>query len=173
MNSEDQRGERLLISACLLGKPCRYDGQTRRSQAVEAEVARWREAGGEVVPVCPEQLGQFSTPRPPAELRGGDGHAVLDRAAGVYRVDDDEDLTEGFIAGAQAALKRGEGPSRAILKARSPSCGVAYTHIDGQVRPGDGVFAALLHRAGVPTQTDETLDHAGLALPNKPLSDPS
>ena len=145
----------VLVSACLLGRACRYDGASRPSDAVED----WLIARGAVaVAVCPEELGQLGTPRPAAELRGGDGEAVLSGSARVCRVEDGTDVSEAFVRGARAALQRGEGAHLAVLKARSPSCGCGRSWIDGQVRDGDGVFAALLRRRGVQLLTEEDLD---------------
>jgi uncharacterized protein YbbK (DUF523 family) len=154
-----------VVSACLLGRACRYDGAAKPAAAVRAAVARWEAAGGRVVAVCPEELGALGTPRPAADLRGGDGHAVLAGRAQVRRVDDDHDVTAAFVTGARRALAAAAvTPARAILKARSPSCGVGATSIDGAVFPGDGVFAALLRTCGVPLATDEDLS-AGTSEP--------
>ncbi len=141
-------GERVLVSACLLGRACRYDGRSKPSDAVANAVA-----GAEVLPVCPEELGDLGTPRPPAWLVGGDGAAVLAGRARVER-HDGTDVTAAFVRGAQAAA---QPTDRAILKARSPSCGVGATWIDGAVCAGDGVFAALLRARGVPLYSDEEL----------------
>lgn len=146
-----------VVSACLLGRACRYDGASKPSPAVADALDRWRAAGGTVIAVCPEELGDLGTPRPPADLRGGDGADVLAGHATVQRVDDDHDVTAAFVGGARRALALAGAPERAILKARSPSCGVGATSIDGAVRPGDGVFAALLRGRGVPLTTDEDL----------------
>jgi len=145
----------LLVSACLLGNPCRYDGGSKPARAVLRVVSRHRDSGGRVVSVCPEELGGLGTPRPPAELDGGDGLAVLNGTARVLRTEGGEDVTAEFVAGAEEAFRLGAGASRAILKARSPSCGCGESHREGGVRPGDGVFAALLRREGLALQTDE------------------
>ena len=130
----------VIVSACLLGQRCRYDGGHRDSPIVRTVLR-----GREVLPVCPEELGGLGTPRPAAELRGGDGAAVL-TAAGRVVTHAGADCTAAFLAGAQAALAlaREAGAGEAILKDRSPSCGVSHVHQDGSVRPGVGVFAALL-----------------------------
>lgn len=141
----------LVVSACLLGEPCRYDARSVPAESVRREVAAWP---GVVVPVCPEELGGLGTPRPAAHLTGGDGAAVLDGTARVVRVADSADVTAAFLAGAAVAAIPAEA---AILKARSPSCGCGETHIDGRVQAGDGVFAALLRRRGVRVRTDEEL----------------
>ena len=135
----------LLISACLAGIPCRYDGGANTVPALAALAAR-----GEAVPVCPEVLGGLPTPRIPSE-RLADGRVV--NAAG-------EDVTGAFRLGAEKALAlcRAHGCERAVLKARSPSCGKGciydgtFTHTRG---PGSGVFAALLEQEGIQVLTEE------------------
>jgi uncharacterized protein YbbK (DUF523 family) len=144
-----------LVSACLLGRACRYDGDSKPSPGVQAQVAAWRACGDEVVAVCPEELGGLGTPRPAAELRGGDGHAVLDGRATVRRVGDDGDVTVAFVRGAVLAAEAAPLAVSAVLKARSPSCGCGVTEIDGEKRLGDGVFAAVLLRRGGVVVTDE------------------
>ncbi|MCK6502064.1 DUF523 domain-containing protein [Myxococcota bacterium] len=149
---------RTLVSACLLGRTCRYDGQSKPSPAVSAWLAAH---GGQVVAVCPEELGGLPTPRPAAWLAGGDGAAVREGRARVVRGHDGGDVTAAFLAGAQAALARAPDATAAVLKARSPSCGCGQTWIDGRVQGGDGVFAALLRARGVPVTTDEDLPARG------------
>lgn len=146
----------VIVSACLAGLPCRYDGSSCPHPAVLAVVR-----AGRALPVCPEQVGGLPTPRPPAEIAGGDGGDVLDGRARVVDANG-EDVTEPFLRGAQAtlALARAVGARRAILKARSPSCGVGAIrdgNFSGRVRPGDGVTAALLRRHGIEVHTDEEL----------------
>lgn len=168
MTGEDaaDAGPVCVVSACLLGRACRYDGAAKPADAVRAAASRWEAAGGSVVAVCPEELGALGTPRPAADLRGGDGHAVLAGRAQVRRVDDDHDVTAAFVTGARRALAAAVvTPARAILKARSPSCGVGATSIDGAVFPGDGVFAALLRTHGVSLETDEDLAARACDLP--------
>lgn len=148
----------VIVSACLVGEPCRYDGESKRSKGVLEEIRRIRGLGGEVVTVCPEQLGGLGTPRPAAELRGGDGQDALAGRAAVRRVRDDADVTAAFVAGAHAAAARAPTATSAVLKARSPSCGCGTTHRDGAVAPGDGVFAALLRRRGLHLRTEEDLE---------------
>ncbi len=146
---------RLLVSACLLGRACRHDGASKSSAAVARSCAAWQWRGGQVVPVCPEELGGLGTPRPAAELRGGDGAAVLQGHAEVRVVADNTDVTAAFLQGARVAADQAPDAVAAILKARSPSCGVGATHVDSEVAAGDGVFAALLRARGIPVQSDE------------------
>ncbi|MFJ9842243.1 DUF523 domain-containing protein [Kitasatospora sp. NPDC101155] len=140
--------EPIVVSACLAGVPCRYDGRARTS----AEAVRLVEEGRAVV-VCPEGAGGLPTPRPAAEIVGGDGADVLDARARVVDTTG-ADRTEEFVSGARAALAAAEaaGARRALLMARSPSCGCGRVHdgtFTGELRPGDGVTAALLRRAGI------------------------
>ena len=144
---------RIVVSACLLGRACRYDGASKPKPDA---LTRFGE-GVEWAPVCPEELGGLGTPRPGADLRGGDGAAVWRGEAQVLREADNVDVTAEFRAGAERAWALAGSPDAALLKARSPSCGVGQTHIDGQVQRGDGVFAALLRAKGVPLIDDEAV----------------
>ena len=147
-----------LVSACLLGRACRYDGRSKAHPGVSGLAMRIRHGGGTIVSVCPEELGGLATPRPAAELRGGDGHAVLAGTASVRRLDRDEDVTSAFVAGAEAALALAPEATHAVLKARSPSCGCGAANQDGHPRPGDGVFAALLRQRGLSLRTEEEVE---------------
>jgi Uncharacterized conserved protein len=135
----------LLLSACLAGEPCRYDGRDNAVPALAELVRR-----GEAVPVCPEVLGGLPTPRVPSG-RLPDGRVVNQRG---------EDVTGQFRLGAQRALAicRAHNCDCAVLKARSPSCGKGCIY-DGSFThtrvAGDGVFAALLREAGIPVLTEE------------------
>ncbi|MGA4838556.1 DUF523 domain-containing protein [Streptomyces sp. G45] len=140
--------ESVLVSACLRGVPCRFDGRAKAAAEVDAVLA-----GRAVVPFCPEAAGGLPTPRRPAELVGGDGHDVLD---GTARVVDDtgRDVTAAFVDGAHRALAkaRATGCAEAVLMPRSPSCGCGAVYdgsFSGELVPGDGVTAALLERNGV------------------------
>ena len=135
----------ILISACLLGVPCRHDGSALAAVNLPAEFS-----GQALLPLCPEELGGLFTPRPAAELLGGDGEAVLAGAARAVLADG-ADVTAAFRRGAEAAaeLARRHGVRVACLKSGSPSCGAGRTHIGGRVAPGLGVAAAALSRAGV------------------------
>ncbi|MBC7106164.1 MAG: DUF523 domain-containing protein [Firmicutes bacterium] len=150
---------RFLVSACLAGHSCAYDGRARPHPLVERLVGE-----GRAVPVCPEALGGLPTPRPPAEIQGGDGHEVF---AGRARVVDLEgrDVTDAFLEGARTALAiaRRHGLTAAILKARSPSCGYGLIYdgtFAGRLRPGHGVTAALLLHHGFPVFTESEAERA-------------
>jgi uncharacterized protein YbbK (DUF523 family) len=137
-----------LVSACLLGLPCAYDGRGRPVDDLLALAAC-----GQVMPICPEVAGGLPIPRPPAEIVDGDGDDVLDGRARVVTVTGD-DVTAAFLCGAERvlAVARQHGITSAILRQRSPSCGSTCicdgTH-NGMLIPGQGVAAALLRRHGV------------------------
>jgi uncharacterized protein YbbK (DUF523 family) len=138
-----------------MGRACRYDGQSKETDRVQAWVNGKILEGATIVAVCPEELGGLGTPRPPAQLVGGDGAAVLRGEAQVET--QKSPVTGAFVTGAIRAADLGSGASEAVLKARSPSCGCGEVWRDGSLRPGDGVFAALLKSRGIPVQTDEDL----------------
>ena len=140
MSSRLQSGQQrplLVVSACLTGCPCRYDGQSN----TVPELARLHEQGL-CLTVCPEVLGGLPIPRTPCEIRG---QRVISR--------DGTDCTPQFVKGARLALRQAlqQGLRVAVLKARSPSCGAGAVY-DGTfshtLRQGDGLFAAMLRREG-------------------------
>lgn len=145
-----------LISACLLGLATRYDAGHNCSPRLRRFSRRHR-----VIPVCPEQLGGLPTPRPPAEISGGDGCAVLQGKAAV--VDEaGNDLTAQFLCGASGTLRLARlfRAGGAILKSGSPSCGAGSIHdgsFSGRRRSGDGVTAALLKQHGIPVYNETEL----------------
>ena len=132
--------EALLISACLLGTNCKYNGG---NNALPPEKLAALEERYRLVPVCPEQAGGLPTPRLPSERRG---EQVVNRAG--------EDVTEAFRRGAELALETAlrEDCRLALLKERSPSCGSGRIY-DGSftatVIPGDGVTAEMLKKSGI------------------------
>lgn len=157
---------RILISACLLGQPVRYDG--RGKALADPRLARWQ-AEGRLVPLCPEVAAGLPVPRVPAEIEtGGTGTGVLDGVAGI-RAADGADLTAAFVAGAELALElaRREGCRFALLTDGSPSCGSTRIHagrFDGTRVPGAGVVAALLRRAGIAVFAPDGIDALEAAL---------
>ncbi len=111
--------------------------------------------------MCPEDEGGLGTPRPPAEIVGGDGRDVI---AGRARVVTKQgvDVTEEYVRGARIALERARatGVTTAVLKARSPSCGKGCIYDGTFTRTqtaGDGVTTALLEANGIMVVTDEDL----------------
>jgi uncharacterized protein YbbK (DUF523 family) len=139
-----------IVSACLLGINCKYNGENNYCEAVETLVK-----GHHYAAVCPEVSAGMAPPRPPSEIRENR----------VYSKEG-TDLTELFLEGAEAAWQEslqeaeqlGEEIDLAILKARSPSCGagVIYDGTFNSVRvKGDGFFARLLKEKGIKTITEE------------------
>ena len=127
--------KKCIISSCLIGLSTRYDGQSKPNERCLQYLNDFL-----YIPVCPEQLGGLSTPRPAADLVDGDGLDVLTGFASVI-TQNGHDVTKEFIAGAEAVLKIAQDQDirLALLKARSPSCGVKK----------NGVTVALLERNGL------------------------
>lgn len=148
----------ILVSACLLGEPVRYDGT---SNEINREILEdWR-ANGRVVPFCPEVAGGLGTPRPAAEIVGGTGQEVLGGEATV-ETEEGTDVTDEFLAGARRTLAAArEADVRcAILKSKSPSCGSETIYdgtFSGSRRGGRGVTAALLERHDIPVFSEKDL----------------
>lgn len=136
----------VLVSACLLGLRCRYNAEPVANERVLA-LAKTHT----LIPVCPEQLGGLSTPRPPAERLG---ERVVSN--------DGTDVTSAFVRGAEETLllARTLGCKTAILKARSPSCGHGRIYdgsFTGKLIPGSGVTAELLAKNGIRVFTEDEL----------------
>lgn len=139
--------EPLLISACLLGEPCRYDGKSKPIDLPEKLKNHFR-----LIPICPEILGGLDTPRPPCEY---DGKHVLTKAG--------EDFSKNYQNGANKvlALAKKEDAHYALLKEKSPSCGVLYRY-DGtfkrQLIRASGLTASLLKKEGLKVYSELTLE---------------
>jgi len=148
----------IIVSACLCGINCKYDGGNN----LDARVLKLLK-DGKAMPVCPEQLGGQETPRIPREIINGNGLDVLEGKARILGEELNNDVTAKFIKGAYETYKIAEavGASIAILKARSPSCGVSKIY-DGSFsrtqRMGNGVTAQLLLSKGIKVFTEENLD---------------
>lgn len=128
----------ILISACLLGAGCRYDGMQKEDRDALRLAEKYR-----LIPFCPEQAGGLATPRSPAEIRDG---RVITREG--------NDVTAAYRRGAEEALRLARlfHCETAVLKERSPSCGSGEIHdgtFSGGLTAGDGVTAALLRAEGI------------------------
>ncbi|MCX8999043.1 DUF523 domain-containing protein [Rhizobiaceae bacterium BDR2-2] len=151
--------DKILVSACLMGRPVRYNGAAK--PLAHPALERWQ-AEGRVVSICPEVMAGFSIPRPPAEIAGsGSGAAVLDGAANVVDATG-ADVTRRFVDGARIALDlaRAHGCRFALLIDGSPSCGSGFIYdgsFSGQKHPGAGVTAALLRENGVEVFSDREI----------------
>ena len=136
----------IIVSACLAGYRCRYDGAVKPDEDI---VALMRQ--GKAIPVCPEMLGGLPCPRVPAE-RTKDGTSVVTK--------DGKDVSEPFRIGAEETKRIAElyGCRHAILKAKSPSCGRGVIYdgtFTGTLREGNGVTAELLMNSGITVEVRE------------------
>lgn len=166
MTTTDDQSEPVLVSACLLGEPVRYDGTDNRVPS--SILDRWR-TEDRVVPFCPEVAGGLGTPRPPSEIVGGDGGDVLEGRAEV-ETDEGRDVTDEYERGAREALEaaRRAGARLAVLKDGSPSCGSSYIY-DGTFsgrthEEARGVTTALLERNGIRVFDESSLEAADAFL---------
>lgn len=130
--------KKVLVSACLLGHPCRYDGQSKTYPAIST-----LKPLAHLLPFCPEEAGGLPTPRPPCEIRAD---KVVTKAG--------EDHTCFFLKGAALALKycQEENITLALMKENSPSCGVHYRydgHFCGNKIPQSGLSTHALQKIGV------------------------
>lgn len=143
--------KKILVSECLLGAACRYDGCSKPDRGVIEAISKCA-----YIPVCPEVLGGLPTPRKPSEIVG-------DRVLMV----DGTDVTYEYKRGAELALKIAleNGCEAAILKARSPSCGKGFIY-DGTytktLKAGNGVCAQLLMDNGIDVINETELDKLNL-----------
>ncbi|AGB40362.1 hypothetical protein Halha_0360 [Halobacteroides halobius DSM 5150] len=147
----------ILVSACLLGQNCKYNGGNNNNPKLQKLFKQ-----EEIIPVCPEKLGGLAIPRPPAEIKGGRGEDVLRGQAKVVNKLG-ADITQEFIKGAQKTLKiaKQNDCKLAILKARSPSCGSQKIYdgsFVGEKKKGQGITAALLAQEGIKIINEEELN---------------
>ena len=139
---------KILVSACLLGEACRYDGASRPC----ANVIKLKETHT-LIPVCPEVMGGLPTPRPASEIQ----------ADGSLRNIEGADVTAEYRRGAEAvlAIAREQGATVAILKEKSPACGVGRVYdgsFTGTLREGNGVCAELLLQNGIRVLGETEID---------------
>ncbi len=141
----------VLVSACLLGMPCRYDGKSKPCPAVEALRDRY-----ELIPVCPEVAGGLPTPRLPSEIQGE-----------RVRMKDGRDVTQNYQNGALSTLQTAQahGCTIAVLKEKSPSCGCGMIYdgsFTGTLIAGDGITAALLKQHGILIYGETKIEQEGI-----------
>jgi uncharacterized protein YbbK (DUF523 family) len=148
----------IVVSACLVGVNCRHDGGNQCNARIKRLLK-----GKKFVPLCPEQLGGLPTPRSPSQITRGNGAEVIARRSQVMSFEG-KDVTRQFLKGAREALRitKLSGATRAILKERSPACGVNYIYHGKKLVKGMGVFTALLLREGI-----EVRDESGQSRANK------
>ncbi len=142
-----------LVSACLAGENCRYDGKNCRDPIVEELVRR-----GEAIAVCPEMLGGLGVPREICEItRDENGNVAVFSLSG-------KDCTKNFLKGAGEVMRiaRENKITKAILKSLSPSCGFGKVYdgtFSGSLKDGNGVTAELLHKNGIQVCSGCEFDH--------------
>lgn len=154
--------KKILVSACLLGYPCRYDGVGKPCQKV-IDLGK----DNILIPVCPEQLGGLSTPRLPSERQFDNGivRVAIDNDGAVdgsIIMKDGTDVSENYVRGAYIALDvaNENDIDFAVLKAGSPSCGHGLIYdgsFSGKKVPGNGITADLLESMGIKVLSDEEL----------------
>ena len=139
--------EKILVSACLLGVNCKYSGGNNYNEKVLNFIK-----DKEVIPVCPEILGGLSTPRPPSERIG-------DKVVN----NQDKDVTSEYTKGAEETLKLAKlfNVKKALLKAKSPSCGKGKIYdgtFTGTLVDGNGLTVDLLEASGIEIITEQDLN---------------
>ena len=142
-----------LVSACLLGVNCRYNGKNKLNKKIVEFCQKEK-----CLAVCPEAFGKLPIPRQPAEIFEGDGKDVLIGKAKVKNKNG-KDVTKEFILGANKCLKLAKAfkVKEVILKSNSPSCGSGKIYdgtFSGKLKKGDGVTAALLKQNRIKVKTE-------------------
>lgn len=153
-----------LVSACLLGINCTFEGKNKLDPQILEDFK-----SGELYPICPEVLGGLSIPRIPAEIQSGDGLDVIEGKAYVVNMQG-IDVTDEFMKGAYEALRIVEviGAKEALLVEKSPSCGCGEIFdgtFTGKLKQGDGVTTALLKKKGIKVTCIKTVQKEELPAP--------
>ena len=148
---------KILVSSCLIGKKCAYDGKARAIAGIDKFLNKYS-----FIDICPEIEGGLTCPRDKHEILGGDGEDVLSGRARVVS-EKGRDDTENFIKGALKALELAEinNVSVALLKSKSPSCGkyeIYNGSFSGKSLKGSGVTARLLDKNQIKIYTEKELD---------------
>ena len=147
----------ILVSACLLGVNCKYNGGNNKNERV-MEFLKDKE----FVMACPEELGELNTPRIPCEIVGLAKDILNNKDKGKVINKSGDDITENFLKGAYETLKivKSNNIKKAILKAKSPSCGYGLVY-DGtfseKLTLGNGVTAQILKDNNIDVITEEDI----------------
>lgn len=131
--------ETILISACLTGVNCRFDGASSLNTTLLEKLKEY-----DLIPVCPEELGGMPTPRPKAQIKESNGLLEIIN-------EDGKDVTKLFLKGAEETLKIAidNKVSKAVLKEKSPSCGVGFIKQGEDTVKGSGITTRLLIENGI------------------------
>jgi len=143
-----KRANLILVSACLAGINCRWDGGSCLDKKINNLVSQ-----GKAIPVCPEELGGLSTPRLPSEIWQGNGQGVIKNKTKVIDKEG-KAVTVEFIKGAKKvlAIAKKKGIKRAVFKNKSAACGCGLIYdgtFSGKLQKGDGITTALLKENGI------------------------
>lgn len=149
---------KIMISGCLLGLDCKYSGKNNISEKCLALREKHQ-----LIPVCSEQMGGLPTPRGASEIINGTGADVLSGKAKILD-ENGVDETEGFLKGAEETLKVYQllDCDLAVLKARSPSCGIGKIYdgtFSGTLREGNGVTVEVLLKNGIKVLTEDDTEN--------------
>lgn len=144
----------IVVSACIAGVECRYDGTSKLDENILKLVARRK-----AIPLCPEMLGGRKVPREPVEIINGDGEDVLDGKAFV-KDKNGNDVTKEILDGIKEFMLTIDrlGVKMVILKTKSPTCGYGKIYdgtFNNVLKDGNGVLAAALKRKGITIYTEE------------------
>jgi uncharacterized protein YbbK (DUF523 family) len=150
----------VLVSSCLIGKKCSYDGRDRLNRDVKEFCDRHAS-----IDICPEIAAGLPSPRERHEITGGNGRDVLEKGARVMSISG-VDRTDHFLSGAHISLEKAKqnNVTVAIMKSRSPSCGKHEVHsgkFDGTMCEGPGVTTALFQLNGIKVYTEKEIEEAG------------
>lgn len=154
--------KKILVSACLLGMPCRYNGKAKLNEKLVALLK-----GNCAITLCPEMLSGMGIPRGPFEIKGGSGKDVIDGNAKIISKEG-TDFTKEFIDGCDRALDiirtdiEEDKISFAILCEKSPSCGVSRIYdgsFEGKKIKGEGIFTSMLQEKGIKCISSDDLDN--------------
>ncbi|MDP6560745.1 MAG: DUF523 domain-containing protein [Candidatus Binatia bacterium] len=143
---------RFIVSACLIGEPCRYDGESKKHPGITRYLRK-----KDYLTLCPEMLAGWGSPRPSVQFFGGGAVGVVH---GKTKIKDcrGRDRTESLLRGVSRALRQALrfGVREAILKDKSPSCGVRRIYMGGRLRRGEGVFTYRLREKGIGVRSEES-----------------
>ncbi len=146
----------VVVSACLLGLPCRYDGASRPSSAVIEALE-----GRVVLPVCPEMAAGLGVPRPSFCFAHADTERVAQDRRGLHNLEG-RDVAPALCRASEDLVRHvlARGATEGILKARSPSCGSQHVYVGEMLVEGQGVFSRALRLRGLPVCSEEDVTEA-------------